>query len=133
MHVWVFGLDIPGNPPNAWDVIKQYLDPGADLSKYGDAVFPPLERCGFFVVPTTLYAIWIERLRRMQDLSLSQELHTTTTSATTISRRSVRKFSGSTYPTDMGEDGQLFAQVRWALTDILICYDDPPSLQVRPI
>ena len=33
----------------------------------------------------------------------------------------------------MGEDGQLFAQVRSALADTLLCYDEPPSLLVRPI
>ena len=33
----------------------------------------------------------------------------------------------------MGEDGQLFAQVRSTLADTLLCYDEPPLLHVRPI
>ena len=70
-----------------------------------------------FVVSTTLHAIWVERLRRMDDASLSQQVHTA--SATTILCRSVRMFRVSTYQPDMGEDGQLFAQVRSALANSL--------------
>ena len=33
----------------------------------------------------------------------------------------------------MGEDGQLFAQVRSELANTFICYDEPPSLRVRSI
>ena len=34
---------------------------------------------------------------------------------------------------DLGEDGQLFALVRLTLADILLCYDELPSLLTRPI
>ena len=33
----------------------------------------------------------------------------------------------------MGEDGQLFAQVRPALADTILCYDESPLLHVRHI
>ena len=127
----MFGLDLPETPHNAWDVIQQSLDPGADLSKAQAAAFPAARELWRFVVSTTLHAIWVERLRRMEDSSLSQEVHTA--SAKTIFRRSVRRFRGSTYQPDMGEDGQLFARVRSALADTLLCSDEPPSLHVRPI
>ena len=131
LNVWVFGLDLPEITPNAWDVIKQSIDTGADLSKAQAAVFPAARELWRFVVSTTLQDIWLERLRRMEDSSLSQEVHTA--SAKTIFRRSVRRFRGSTYQPDMGDDGQLFAQVRSSLTDTLLCSDEPPSLHVRPI
>ena len=131
LHIWVFGLDLPGTPHNAWAVIQQSLDPGADLLKAQAAAFPAARELWSFVVSTTLHAIWVERLRRMDDSSLSQEVHTA--SAKTVFRRSVRRFRGSTYHTDMGEDGQLFAQVRLALPDTLLCFNEPPSLHVRPI
>ena len=127
----MFGLDLPETPHNAWAVIQQSIDPGADLLKAQAAAFPGARELWRFVVSTTLHAIWVERLRRMDDSSLSQEVHTA--SAKTVFRRSVRRFRGSTYQPDMGEDGQLFARVRSALADTLICSDDPPSLHVRPI
>ena len=131
LNVWVFGLDLPAIPPYAWDVIRQSMDPGANLSKAQAAIFPAARELWRFVVSTTLHAIWVERLRRMEDSSLSQEVHTA--SAKTSFRRSVRRFRRSTYQPEMGEDGQLFAQVRSALADTLLCYDVPPSLLVRPI
>ena len=67
----------------------------------------------------------------MEQPSLSQDVHTA--KATTIFRRSVRRLRGSTYQPDMGEDGQLFAQVRSALAITLLCSGEPPLLHVRPI
>ena len=76
LNVWAFGLDLPEIQRNAWDVIKQSMDPGANLSKAQAAVFLAARELWRFVVSTTLQAIWIERLRRMEDSSLSQEVHT---------------------------------------------------------
>ena len=121
LHVWVFGLDLPGIPPNAWNVIKRSMNPGADLSSAQAAGFPAARELWCYVVSTTLHAIRVERLRHMEDSSLSQEVHTASTM--NIFRRSVRMFLGSSYKPDMGEDGQLFAQVRSALADTLISYD----------
>ena len=126
----MFGLDL-GDSANDWDVIKQSMMTGADLFKSQDAVSPADRELWRFVVSTTLHAIWVERPHRIEDPSLSQDVHTAR--AKTIFRRSVRRFRGSTYQPDMGEDGQLFAQVRSALADTLLCYDEPPSLHIRPI
>ena len=40
LHVWVFGMDLLIIPKFAWDAIKHALDPGVDLSRAKDAVFP---------------------------------------------------------------------------------------------
>ena len=128
LHVWVFGLDLPGISPNAWVVVKHSLNTGTIVLKDHAAVFPAARELWRFVVSTTLHAIWVERPHRIEDPSLSQDVHTAR--AKTIFRRSVRRFRGSTYQPDMGENGQLFAQVPSALDDTLLCSDDPPSLQV---
>ena len=65
LHVWVFELDLPGISLYAWNVIKQSMDPGADLSKAQAAVFPAARELWRFVVSTTLHSIWVERLLRM--------------------------------------------------------------------
>ena len=75
----MFGLDLPEIPHNAWDVILQSMDPDADLSKAQAAAFPAAREVWRFVVSTTLHAIWVERLHRMEDSSLSQEVHTAST------------------------------------------------------
>ena len=77
-----------------------------------------------FFVSRTLHAIWIERLRRMEDSTPPQEVHTTR--AQSNFRRSVTCFRGSTFQPDVGADGQLLARVRSALADSLLCNDDPP-------
>ena len=57
LNVWVFGLDLPEIPPNAWDVIKQSMDPGSSLSKAQAEVFPGARELWRFVVSTSLQAI----------------------------------------------------------------------------
>ena len=99
----MFGLDLPAIPPNAWVIVKQSMNTGDDLLKAQDEVFPAARELWRFVVSTTLHAIWVQRLRRIEDPSLSQDVHTAR--AKTIFRQSVRRFRGSTYQHDMGEDG----------------------------
>ena len=94
LHVWVFGLDLPGIPANAWVFVKQSLHTGTDLFKSQSAVPPAARELWRFVVSTILHAIWVERLRRMEDPSLSQDVHPAR--SRTIFRRSVRSFRGST-------------------------------------
>ena len=84
-----------------------------------------------FVVSTTLHAIWVERLGRMEYPSISRDNHTAR--AKPIFRWSARRLRGSTYQPDMGEDGQLFAQVRSAMADTLLLSDEPLLLRVRPL
>ena len=67
----------------------------------------------------------------MEDSSLSQEAHTD--SVKSIYRQSGRRVCGPTYQPDIKEDGKLFSQVRSALDDALLYYDEPTSLLVRPI
>ena len=67
LNVWAFGLDLPEIQRNAWDVIKQSMDPGANLSKAQAAVFLAARELWRFVVSTSLQAIWLERLSRMVD------------------------------------------------------------------
>ena len=100
LHVWVFGLDLTEIPPNVWVVVKHSLNTGADLLKAQAAFFPAAQELWRFVVSTTYRAIWVERLRRMEYPSLSQDVHTAR--AKTIIRRSARRFCGSTYQPDMG-------------------------------
>ena len=92
LHVWVFGLDLPGIPPNACVVVKHSLNTGADLLKSQAAAFPAARDLWRFVVSTTYRAICVERLRLMEYPSLSQDVHTAR--AKTIIRRSVRRFCG---------------------------------------
>ena len=57
LHVWVFGMDHPSIPKFAWDAIENAIDPGVDLSRAKDAVFPATRELWRFVVSTTLYSI----------------------------------------------------------------------------
>ena len=70
LHVWVFGMDLPSILHFAWDAIKHAIEPGVDLSRAKDAVFPEARKLWRFLVSTTLYSIWIERLRRLEDATL---------------------------------------------------------------
>ena len=65
----MFGLDIPKIPHNAWDVILQSMDLGADLLKAQAVAFQVPRELWRFVVSTTIHAIWVERLRCMEDSS----------------------------------------------------------------
>ena len=69
-------------------------------------------------------------LRRLEDLSLPQEVHNTR--AKTQFRRAVTRFRNSIYQPDMGEDGLLFARVRSTLADTLLCSSDSPPLRTLP-
>ena len=131
LNVWVFGLDLPDIPHAAWNAIKQSFHPGKDDTKAQAAVFPNSRELWRFVVSTTLHAIWVERLRRMDDSSLPQEVHTARFH--TLFRRAVSRFRGSTYHPDKGGAEQLFAQVRSALADKLLSSGDPPALQRLPL
>ena len=75
LHVWVFGMELPSIPKFAWDVIKNAIDPGVDLSRAKDAAFPATRELWRFLVSTTLYSIYIERLRRLEDATLAPEVH----------------------------------------------------------
>ena len=66
LHVWVFGLDLPGIPLNAWVVVKHFLNTGVDLLKAQAAVFHAARELWRFVVSATLHTIWVERLRCME-------------------------------------------------------------------
>ena len=66
LYVWVFGMDLPSIPNFAWDVIKNAIDPGVDLSRAKDTVSPATRELGRFLNSMTLYSIWIERLRRLE-------------------------------------------------------------------
>ena len=90
--------------------------------------FPQHVSYGF---STTLYSIWIERLRRLEDATLPQEV--CNARAKTQFRRAVMRFQNSTYQPDMGEYGLLFTRVRSELADILICFSDPPPLRASPL
>ena len=67
LYVWMFGMDLPSIPKFAWNAIKHAIDSGVDLSRAKDAVFSATRELGRFLVSTTLYSIWIERLRRLED------------------------------------------------------------------
>ena len=84
-----------------------------------DAVFLAVRELWRFVVLTTLHAIWLERIRRMDDPSLTEETHIAR--AKTQFRRAITRFRGSVYQPDMNRDGDLFARVRSALEDIILC------------
>ena len=120
-------MDLPGIPPNAWVVVKHSLNTGADLLKAQVAVFPAARELWCFVVSTTLHVIWVERLRRMEDPSLSQDVHTAR-AKTIIAGRFEAFVDQPTSPT-WGKT----SKERSPLADTLLCYDEPPSLLVRPI
>ena len=96
-----------------------------------DVVFPATRELWRFLVSTTLYPIWIERLRRLEDATLFPEVHIAR--AKTQFRRAVTRFRNSTYQPDMGEDGLLFARVRSALADTLLCSSDSHPFRALPL
>ncbi|UIZ26809.1 hypothetical protein KXD40_001485 [Peronospora effusa] len=75
LHVWVFRMDLPSISTSAWYAIKNAIDFGANLFRAKDAVFPAARELWRFLVSTTLHSIWAERLRRLEDSLLSQEVH----------------------------------------------------------
>ena len=103
-------------PRKAWHAIERPLDPGADSSRAEAAVFPADRELWRFVVSSNLNTTWVERLHRMFDSSLSQEVHTAR--SRTLFRRSVLRFRGSTYQPDMRGDGQLFVHIRSSLAKL---------------
>ena len=130
-HVWLFGMDLPRIPKFAWDAIKHDIDPDVDSSRAKDAVFPATRGLWRFLVSTTLHSIWIERLCRLKDSSLSGDVHSAI--AKTQFRRAVTRFRNSTYQSDIWKDGILFARVQSALADTLICSSDSPALRASPL
>ena len=74
-NVWLFGLDLPEVPHKAWDAIKRTFARGVEMTAAKDAVFPAVRELWRSAVSTTLHAIWSERLRRMDDPSLTEETH----------------------------------------------------------
>ena len=131
LHVWVLGMDLPSIPKFAWDAIKNAIDPGVDVSRAQDAVFPATRELWRFFVCTKLYSIWIDRFRRLEDATLPQEVHNAR--ANTQFQRAVTRFQNLTFQPDMGEDGFLFARVRSTLADTLLCSSDSPPLQLLPL
>ena len=99
--------------------MNQSMGTSAAFLKAQAAVFPADRELWRFVVSTALYDIWVDHLRRMEYVSLSQEVHTA--SSKTIFRLSNRRLRGSTYQFYMGEDSQMIAQVRSDLANILLC------------
>ena len=124
-------MDLPCIPRSAWVAVIQSFDSSADLSESQASVFPVSRELWPFAMSTTLHSIWVERLRRMDESSLTQEVRTPR--ARTIFLQVVMRFRGSLYEPDMVEDGQLFSQVRSALADTLLCSDDSPALYILPI
>ena len=120
-------MDLPSIHNFAWYAIKHSIDPGVDLSRAKDAVFPATRKLWRFLVSTTLYSIWIDRLRFLEDATLPQEVHNAR--AKIQFRRALTRFQNSTYQPDMGEDGLLFTRVRSTLADTLLCSSDSPPLQ----
>ena len=82
-----------------------------------------------FVNASTLHAIWIEPLRRIEDSTISNDTHTTGARANL--RRAITRLRNSTFPSNAGDEGQHIATVRSALADTLLRYDVPPPL--RPL
>ena len=83
-------MDLPSIPNFAWDVIKHAIDPGVDLSRAKDAVFHATRELWRFLISTTLYSIWNERLRGLEDSTLPQEVQNAR--AKTQFRRAVTRF-----------------------------------------
>ena len=54
MGVW---HDLPSIPNSAWDDIMHTIDPGVDLSRANDAVFPATRELWPFLVSTTLHSM----------------------------------------------------------------------------
>ena len=61
LHVLAFGMDLPSIPKFEGVAIKNAIDPGVDLSRAKDAVFPATLELWRFLIPTTPYFIGIER------------------------------------------------------------------------
>ena len=85
LNVWVLGLDLSGISHYAWDAVKQSFDSSENLSTALATALPSARALLRSAVSTILHFIRVERLRRMEDSSLSQEMHTT--NATTIFRQ----------------------------------------------
>ena len=126
-----FGLGPAEIPLKAWDAIKRCFTQGDEISDTKDAVFLAARELWRFAVSTTIHAIWSKRLHRMEDPALPEVAHIVR--AKTKFRRAITRFRGSTYQPDMQTDGHLFARVRCALADSLLCADEPPAKHKLPI
>ena len=127
MHVWVFAMELPGQPSAAWTAVQRSLAISVDRYKAKSAVFHAANELWRFVVSSSLHAIWIERLNRMRDPTLPEEMHISR--ATSHLRRALTRFRSSVYQPEGGDDGQILAQVRSALADTLLLHDEPFPLR----
>ena len=109
--------------------MQRSLTISVDRYKAKSAVFHATNELWRFVISSSLHAIWIERLNRMQDSTLSEEAHIAR--ATSHLRRALTRFRSSVYQREGGEDSQILAQMRSALADTLLLHDEPVPL--RPI
>ena len=116
MSVW---LALPEVPRKNWDAIKRTFTRSVEMTTSKDAVFPAVWELWRFAVSTTVHAIWLERLCRMDDQSLTEETHIAR--AKTYFRLAITRFKGFEYQMEMNRDGDLFARVRSALADIILC------------
>ena len=79
-------MKLPGTPVAAWDAIPAVLVTIEDPSSANDAVFPAACELWRFIVVSTLHAIWIERLRRIEDSTILNDTHITRASANLYKR-----------------------------------------------
>ncbi|GAB9477600.1 reverse transcriptase, partial [Globisporangium polare] len=126
-NIWVFGLGLPELPSGAWRAVQQTLTGTEVTPAAREALLPAANELWRYSVATVLHAIWTERLRRMEDPTLSETTHRAL--AQTGFRRALTRFRGSTYQPGEGEDDQALARVRSALADALLQHTDPPQLQ----
>ena len=68
-------MDHSGIAQLTWDITKKFIEPGDNISNAQNAVFPAARELWRLVLTTTLCVIRVESLRRMDDLSLLQEVH----------------------------------------------------------
>ena len=127
MHVWVFALKLPGQPTAAWTAVQRSLEINFDRYKSKSEVFHAANQLWRFVISSSLHAIWVEHLNRMRDPTLPGEAHISR--ATSHLRRALTRFRSSVYQSRGGENGQILAQVRSALSDTLLLHDEPVPLR----
>ena len=122
-------LTLPNTPEDAWRIALAVLQPNERNVEARAVVFDAVNELWRFIASITIHAVWLERLRRIDDSTVSDENHNFIAQA--ILRRVTACFRGSTSQPDGDTRIFILARVRSAVADEILHHIEVP--QLRPL
>ena len=71
----MFSLEIPKTPDHAWSIVLAVLKTKKRNVEARAVVFDAVNKFWRFIESITIHAIWLERLRRIEDVTVFNESH----------------------------------------------------------